>query len=117
MSNSMPRILIVEDDGLIALSMEVMVEDLGYWVIGPMHTLSDGLDHARHDELDFALLDFDLGHGVDAIPIAEALGRRGIPYAFTSGTEPAKILASLPKAAIIGKPIREKDVERVLATI
>ena len=115
--SSRMRILIVEDDGLLGMMLESLVEDLGFQVLGPMRNLQDGLDHALRDRIDFALLDFDLGNGTDALPIAEQLGRRGIPYVFTSGTDPSVIRRSLPDAKVMRKPIGERALELVLAAV
>ncbi len=109
-----PKILIVEDDAMLAMAIESIVQDMGYWVIGPMHTLRDGLDHATTDDVDFALLDFDLGNGTDATPIAEKLTARGIPFAFTTATDPKIIHRIFAGVIIIPKPIDEAQLERVL---
>ena len=69
-------VLIVEDNLLIGMMLEQMVFELGHIVLGPYSNLNDGYDHARHDMVDFALLDFDLGEGTDALPIAEVLTSR-----------------------------------------
>lgn len=114
MAHSLTRILIVEDNALLALEMEALVEDLGYWVIGPIQNLQDGLDHARADDFEFALLDFDLGHGTDATPIAEALSARGIPFAFTTGSDPGIIRKAFGVATIIAKPVSEGQLMAVL---
>ena len=108
------RILIVEDNAFIAASMEAMVHELGHWVIGPDFTLHDGLRHAGEDAIDFALLDFDLGHGTDATPIAEKLTARGISFAFATGSDPALICRAFCNVAIIAKPIDERTLRRVL---
>lgn len=109
------RILIVEDDVLIALLMEELVRNLGHSVIGPMHNLNDGLDHARADEVDFALLDFDLGNGTDATPIAEALSDRAIPFAFATSSNPTVIQTLFASAPVLPKPISSSALEDVLA--
>ena len=108
------KILIIEDNVLLGLWLEDVVQDLGYWVVGPYVNLHDGLAHASNDDLDFALLDFDLGEGTDAIPIAEELTRRGIPFAFTSGTSPEVIRDFIPDATVLGKPVTEVDLMRIL---
>ena len=108
------NILIVEDNLLIAMMLEDIIEELGHRVVGPYLNLHDGLAHASRDDLNFALLDFDLGEGTCAIPIAEALTRRRIPFAFTSGTSPQVIRQFLPDAMIVGKPVTEADLRRIL---
>lgn len=108
-------ILIVEDNFLIALMLEQMVAELGHLVLGPYSKLNDGYDHARHDMVDFALLDFDLGEGTDTLPIAEVLTTRRIPFAFVSGNDPVEIWRHIAGAKIISKPVTESELDRLLA--
>jgi DNA-binding response OmpR family regulator len=108
------RVLLVEDNSIIALMMESMLEDLGYWVVGPLHNLSDGLDHARDDDIDFAVLDFDLGNGTDVIPIVDILNERNVPYLIATGESAATIHAQLPGAVILSKPVLQDELERAL---
>jgi CheY-like chemotaxis protein len=108
------RVLLVEDNPIIAIMMETMLEDMGYWVVGPLHNLNDGVDHARVDDIDFAVLDFDLGDGTDALPIVEVLTERNIPFVIATGEAMATVHAQLPGAVILGKPVVEQDLERVL---
>jgi len=110
----MLNVLIVEDDALIGMDLEWMVTDLGYFVLGPYRNLYEGVEHAAHDEISFALLDFDLGQGMNAMPIAEILSDRHIGFAFTTGTASADIRNLLPHATIIGKPVSETTLQRVL---
>jgi DNA-binding response OmpR family regulator len=114
MATETTRILIVEDNPLIAAMMEAMIGDMGYGVVGPMLNLQDGLDHARGDALDFALLDFDLGQGTDATPIAEALSARGVPFAFITAADQRKIRARFAQAPIFAKPVSESELGRIL---
>lgn len=108
------KILIVEDDAIIAAGMEAMVEELGYWVVGPYQNLQDAVDHANADDIDFGLLDFNLGNGTDALPVVEALEQRGVPFAITSGTDPRAVRLALPGCRILLKPVRESELARVL---
>ncbi len=78
------RILIVEDEGVIAMELQSIFEDAGADVAGPALTLRGGLALAEAEELTAAILDYRLG--LDSIePVAEALERRGIPFCFYSG--------------------------------
>ena len=114
MSNTTTKILIVEDNPLIAADLEATVEDMGYWVVGPALTLEDGLELATEDEIDFALLDYDLGDGNDSAPIAEMLTSRGLKFAFVTGTDPAVVRAAFSKAVVLSKPVDEDALERVM---
>lgn len=108
------NVLIVEDNPFIAETMGDMVHKLGYAVVGPMLNLNDALDRVKLPNLHFALLDFDLGHGTDATPIAEALTARGVPFVFTTGTNPRVIHALFKLAKVIAKPVGSSDLAGVL---
>ena len=116
MSNAHIRILIVEDNPLLALAMRDMVEDMGYGVVGPLLNFRDGLDYAKISDVQFALLDFDLGNCKTAAPIAETLAARGVPFVFISGTDASVIRAAFVRAIVIAKPVAPRDLARVLPT-
>jgi DNA-binding response OmpR family regulator len=109
------NVLVVEDDFLLASLLEDTVKDLGYAVVGPYSGLADGLKAARSPDIDFALLDFDLGEGSDSTPIAEALAARGLEFAFMTGTDPEVIRATFAQAIVLAKPVDEQLLGRVLA--
>lgn len=78
------RILIVEDEALIAMSLEAMLESLGCVVIGSASSLEKGLENARSMELDAAVLDVNL-RGIRSDPIARELSERGMPFILATG--------------------------------
>ncbi|MCP1199354.1 response regulator [Notoacmeibacter sp. MSK16QG-6] len=78
-------ILLVEDELMLALDIELELEDAGASVIGPVDRLDLGmalLDDAPM--IDAAILDIDL-HGVESFPIASRLRERGVPFLFHTG--------------------------------
>lgn len=81
------RVLVVEDDYLIASEMEGLLRRSGAAVAGPCPGVAEAL--AVLDEggaaLDAAVLDVNLGDGVTAYPVADRLDRLGIPYVFATG--------------------------------
>jgi DNA-binding response OmpR family regulator len=79
-----PRVLVVEDESLIAMLVEDGLETLGYEVVGPVGTVDAALRIVEQTPFDLALLDVNLG-GKQSFPIAEALEARGIPYVFLTG--------------------------------
>lgn len=95
------RILVVEDEALIAAMLEDMLIDLGATVVGPAATLTTGLGLARGEVLDGAILDANL-NGVFADPIAEALAGRGVPFVFASG------YGRVERTERFGMPVVEK---------
>ncbi len=108
--HSCTRVLIVEDDPIVASMMEVVVEDFGYQIVGPAFNFQSALRSAHTEEVDFALLDFDLGNGRDAAPIASVLAERGIPFAFTTGNCPAIIRKLFADAPVVSKPIDDDEL-------
>ncbi len=99
------RVLIVEDEALLALELQLAFEDEGAEVIGPALTLATArqtVAHAR--EIDLAVLDVDLA-GEEVYPIAELLLQRGVPFLFHTGHGSRSQLDSLfPGALTLMKP-------------
>jgi CheY-like chemotaxis protein len=100
------RILIVEDEALVALNLQFAFEDEGAEVIGPAQSLVDALEAVTHvGEIDLAVLDVDLA-GENVYPVAELLRQRGVPFAFHSGHGSRSKLASLfPGTTTFIKPV------------
>ena len=78
------RVLVVEDEVMIAMLVEDMVLDFGSEVVGPVAHINKALNLARHAELDAAILDINVG-GVVIFPVADVLQERGIPFIFATG--------------------------------
>src|ERR1700754_2902301 len=78
------RILIVEDDALVALNLQEFVESLDCTVIGPAGRLAEALEVLDTVPIDGAMLDINL-HGEMVYPLAERLAERQIPMLFCSG--------------------------------
>ena len=78
------RVLVVEDESLIGMLAEDLLEELGCRMVGLVSSLGKALEMARSAELDFALLDVDIG-GEPVYPVAAALEARGVPFVFMSG--------------------------------
>ena len=78
------RVLIVEDDSLVAMLLETILEDMGCLAVGPAATVDEGLRMASDEAVDAALLDVNVA-GRQVFPVAEALKRRGVPFIFSTG--------------------------------
>jgi CheY-like chemotaxis protein len=78
------RILIVEDEFLIALTASEMLEELGALVVGPAATVNEALALAKTQDIDVALLDLNL-YGQSSAVIAAELETRRIPVVFATG--------------------------------
>ncbi len=98
------RVLIVDDEPLIAADLEMTLLDAGYAVVGNAQHLSAALEVLENNAADFAILDANLG-GKSAQPIAEDLKRRGIPYVILTGYTREQIGPWAKDSVVIGKPI------------
>ncbi len=108
-SGSKKRILIVEDEVMVALDLSLQLEDEGYSCLGPASTVAAALGLLRDATPDFAVLDANLGGEMPA-PIAEELARRGVPFVYVSGYNGDYIDKNLPPAPLIGKPLPLREL-------
>lgn len=98
------RILVVEDEALVALELQSVLEADGHEVIGPAGSVARGLDLARHQAPDLAFLDINLGCET-SLPIARELKGLRIPFVFITGySDPAAVLEDLSGVHRIQKP-------------
>ena len=82
------RILIVEDEALVAMEIEGMLGLAGHEAIAQADDLQSALAAVEAERPDLALVDIQLGRGVSGLDIAEALKDRGIPVLFATGNCP-----------------------------
>jgi len=108
------RVLVVEDEMLVALVLEDMLTELGHKIVGPASKVSVGLEIARRQEIDIAILDLNLA-GDSSLPIASALRARGIPVVFSTGYGRGGLPESFRDALLLQKPFLQLDVEDVIA--
>jgi CheY-like chemotaxis protein len=95
------RILLVEDEFLVAAMVEDSLIDLGAVVVGPAYRVRDGVRLAEQEEIDAAVLDVNLeGERSDAI--ADALAARNIPFVLATGYGDAE--AGRRGAPVLDKP-------------
>ncbi len=111
------RILVVEDESLIAMEVMDYLERAGATVVGPVGRVDRALGKAEKEILDAALLDVDL-NGEGCWPVADALVLRRIPFAFTTGFEGSIVMperfAGFP---YFSKPYSEEEMLAVLRKI
>ena len=109
------RILIVEDEFLVADDIAMVLEDFGCEVIGPVPTIAEAVAVIKAEALDGVLLDANLD-GVSSTEVAEALVARGIPFVVVTGYGHLKLpSAALEAAARVTKPWNVADLAGVLA--
>ncbi|HTK36390.1 MAG TPA: response regulator [Caulobacteraceae bacterium] len=110
------RLLLVEDEALVAMEAEDMLNDLGCVVVDVAGTLERGLAVAGDPtvELDGAVLDINLG-GEKVYPVADALLARGVPFIFASGYGAGSVALRYAHAPVLAKPYQPKALEERLA--
>jgi len=107
------RILIVEDETMIALMVEDFLVDLGWDVIGLAGSLERAVAMARHADIDAAVLDINL-RGEDSFAAADVLSERKIPFVFATGYGASGIDDRFRDVPILTKPFHRDDLEQAL---
>jgi DNA-binding NtrC family response regulator len=109
------RVLIVEDQYLIADEMSRAVAALGGAVVGPCPTVETAIARLDSEVVGFALLDLNL-RGEQVLPVADELSRRGIPFAFATGYEDWVIPAQYRQRPRIQKPVSDVALRRAIGS-
>jgi CheY-like chemotaxis protein len=108
------RVLVVEDEPFIAMTLEDMLTDFGCIVAGSVSQVSDALAVIALGQIDAAVLDVNLGaQKID--PVADELARLGFPFVFTTGYGRTGVPASHNKRGVVQKPFRAEELARALA--
>jgi CheY-like chemotaxis protein len=108
------RLLVVEDEFLVALDMAQMIEERGGTVVGPAGNLDRAMALARSQMIDGAILDVNLDKR-DSFPVADALLARGIPVVFATGYDGPLLPERFADTPKLAKPFTEAAVERTLS--
>jgi CheY-like chemotaxis protein len=110
------RVLLVEDEMLVALLLETMLTDLGHQVAGPVARLDKGLEIIEHQAIDLAVLDINI-NGSEVYPIAAALEARGIPFIFATGYGSAGLRPAYRDRPVSQKPYRSDDLKTTIGQV
>lgn len=97
------RVLVVEDEYLIACQEADLLGECGCVVVGPVPSLDEANELAERQRFDVALLDINLADE-NVFPFAELLARQHIPFAFVTGFSPRVVPRSLSGYPLIRKP-------------
>lgn len=98
------RVLVVEDEFLVALEVESALEDFGCSVVGPFAKLAKALDAARSTPVDGAVLDINL-NGEMVYPLAEFLAAKKVPFVFITGYTAADLPERFRPCRRLAKPL------------
>jgi PAS domain S-box-containing protein len=106
-----PRVLLVEDEALVAMMIQECLTEFGYQVVGPICTASEAAAKAKDGPLEAAVLDINLGDGA-VYPIADMLAARGVPFVFVTGYDADSVDARFRKIPILQKPIEREMLKK-----
>ena len=110
------RILIVEDEPLLAFDNEVMLGDLGYEVVATLDSFEDAIERLDNDEIDLILSDYRLSGERTGLDLARAAKNRGVPIVFSTGhaLPPESVQLAL---GCINKPYSERTLKLALNAV
>jgi CheY-like chemotaxis protein len=108
------RVLVVEDEFIIADEIAAMIESGGHRVVGPVGTVDEAIARlAQGDEPDAAVIDANL-RGVSSAPVAERLRELQVPFCVCTGYRSNDLKASFGEVDVLEKPINERRLLAIL---
>lgn len=110
------RVLIVEDEPMIAMVIEDSVEALGYKVVGPVAQRAEAMALAKAGAFDCAILDVNIRDG-NSYDVADLLLARGCPFVLATGYSDWSIPSHLVGAKRLTKPYSSRQLEDELRTM
>ena len=108
------RILIVEDEPLIAMMLEDYLESLGKELVGTADAVAPALELVAAGGIDAAILDVNLRGGERSWPIADTLAEQGVPFVFATGGSEDGIAERHRDHPTLAKPFTMDSVARAL---
>lgn len=111
------RVLIVEDEPLIAMMLEDFLDALDHEVAGVADQRQAALTLIEGGGIDAAIIDVNLRGGETSWPIADALAERGIPFLIATGGSGDLIADAHRERPVLAKPFTMDGVERALAAL
>lgn len=107
------RILVVEDEMMVAMLMEDLLGDFGCTIVGPAGNIAAALALIGAEPIDGAMLDLNLA-GHEVYPVADELARLGIPFVFVTGYGDRELRGGHNHRPRLPKPFRRLELERIM---
>ncbi len=112
------RLLLVEDELMVAMALEDALVDAGLVIVGPVARVGRAVELAREQSVDIALLDINLS-GERVFPVAEVLAAKGVPFLFLTGYSKSSLPAEYTSRPVLSKPcdmqVLLNEISRALA--
>lgn len=110
------RVLVVEDEALIAFFIEDTLTEMGHEVGAVASRMQEALDAARTGTFDLAIIDVNLD-GKPSYPIADVLKERGIPFVFATGYGAGGLDPKFAGTLVLAKPFAMADIQSLLQQV
>ena len=110
------RILIVEDEVLVAMDIEMALDNAGCAIVGPASTVHEAVGFIGHELLDIAVLDLNL-NGEKSFAIADALTAAGVPFVWVTGHSADVIPPRHRRQPLVTKPFLQSALIAALARV
>jgi CheY-like chemotaxis protein len=107
----MPRVLVLEDDVLIAMDLDSLLQAAGCTVLGPGPSEAAALDLIENARPYIALVDINLGAG-STFGVADWLAKKKIPFAFLTGYGPGVLPPAHAERPVFSKPYEASNLAR-----
>jgi DNA-binding response OmpR family regulator len=111
------RILVVEDEPLLAMLLEENLADLGHDKVTAVATVDQALSALDEGPVDAALLDFSLGSDTTSVPVALRLREEGTPFFYLSGHASFDPDSGAPEAPMLPKPVSLNALRDALSSL
>ncbi len=103
------KVLIVEDESIVAMMVEDLITDLGHQVCGTAGRLDEAQKLASELAIDFAIIDVNL-NGQHTYPVADVLKARGVPFVFATGYGASGLKEEWRTHTVLQKPFQPDDL-------
>jgi CheY-like chemotaxis protein len=107
------KVLVVEDEMMIAMLIEDMLDEFGCRLVGPATNVARALELISKESIDLAVLDLNLD-GKDTYAIAAALQRKNVPLIFATGHGSTGLRQEYANRPVLQKPFQARDLETAL---
>lgn len=108
------RVLLVEDETLVALMIEDMIDDIGAMLIATVSTIGEAMATLESARPDIAMLDINVG-GDQVFPVCERLAELGIPFVFSTGYGEHGVPPQWRASPVLQKPYSASQLADALA--
>lgn len=110
------RVLVVEDEAMLAMMLEDMLVELGHAVVASAGSMDEAEAAIRRGGFDLAVLDVNLD-GCPSYPLAELLQARGVPFLFATGYGRSGLPREWHDAPVLQKPFSSQQLAQLMATL